>query len=211
MNQTTLAAQVRPKIGKGVARRLRAAKQIPAVLYGPHAEKPLPIAVDPKALREAIRTAHRFNTILTLKLDDGGERTALLRDYQQDPVTRELLHADFYEVALDKPVTVPVPLVLTGRAAGVAEGGVLAQSRRVVDVVCLPGQIPERLEHDVTAMKVNEALHVSEIKAPEGVKIRYVNDFAVAVITAPEAEVATPAAAAAAGEGGAAPAAAAKK
>jgi len=209
MNQTTLAAQVREKTGKGVARRLRAAKQIPAVLYGPHAEKPLPIAVDPKALRQAIHTAHRFNTILTLQLDQGGERTAMLRDYQQDPVTRELLHADFYEVALDKPVTVEVPLVLTGRSVGVAEGGVLAQSRRVVDVVCLPREIPEKLEYDVTAMKVNEALHVSEIKAPAGVKIRYVNDFAVAVITAPEAEVVSPAAAAA-GEA-AAPAAKAKK
>lgn len=208
MNQTTLAAQVREKTGKGVAHRLRAAKQIPAVLYGPHAEKPLPIAVDPKALREAIHTAHRFNTILTLQLDQGGERTALLRDYQQDPVTRELLHADFYEVALDKPVSVQVPLVLTGRSIGVTEGGVLAQSRRVVDVVCLPREIPEKLEYDVTAMKVNEALHVSEIKAPAGVKIRYVNDFAVAVITAPEAEVVSPAAAA--GEA-AAPAAKAKK
>ncbi|HEY0840658.1 MAG TPA: 50S ribosomal protein L25 [Vulgatibacter sp.] len=208
MNQTTLAAQVREKTGKGVAHRLRAAKQIPAVLYGPHAEKPLPIAVDPKALREAIRTAHRFNTILTLQLDEGGERTAMLRDYQQDPVTRELLHADFYEVVLDKPVTVPVPLVLTGRAAGVAEGGVLAQSRRVVDVVCLPREIPERIEADVTNMKVNEALHVSELKAPQGVKIRYVNDFAVAVITAPEEEVVTPGAA---GGEAAAPAAKGKK
>lgn len=208
MNQTTLAAQVREKTGKGVAHRLRAAKQIPAVLYGPHAEKPLPIAVDPKALREAIRTAHRFNTILTLQLDQGGERTALLRDYQQDPVTRELLHADFYEVVLDKPVTVPVPLVLSGRAAGVAEGGVLAQSRRVVDVVCLPREIPEKIEFDVTNMKVNEALHVSELTAPAGVKIRFVNDFAVAVITAPEAEIASPGAAA--GEA-AAPAAKGKK
>lgn len=195
MNQTTLAAQVREKTGKGVAHRLRAAKQIPAVLYGPHAERPLPIAVDPKALREAIHTAHRFNTILTLQLDKGGERTALLRDYQMDPVSRELLHADFYEVALDKPVTVPVPLVLTGRAAGVAEGGVLAQSRRVVDVVCLPREIPVSIEHDVTDMKVNEAVHVSELKAPAGVKIRFVNDFAVAVLTAPEAEVGAPAAA----------------
>jgi len=196
MNQTTLAAQVREKTGKGVAHRLRAAKQIPAVLYGPHAEKPLPIAVDPKALREAIHTAHRFNTILTLQLDKGGERTALLRDYQMDPVSRELLHADFYEVALDKPVTVQVPIVLTGRSIGVAEGGILAQSRRVVEVVCLPREIPVSIEHDVTEMQGNEALHVSELKAPAGVKIRFVNDFAVAVITAPEAEVAGPAAAA---------------
>ncbi len=198
MNQTTLTAQLREKTGKGVARRLRASKMIPAVVYGPHAEKPLPIAVDPKALREAIHTGHRFNTILTLKLDQGDERVALLKDYQQDPVSRDLLHADFYEVALDKPVTVPVPIVLKGRAAGVIEGGVLSQNRRVVDVVCLPREIPESIDVDVTAMKVNEVLHISDVKAPEGIKLRYLTDFTVAVLSAPEAEAETPAAEAAA-------------
>ncbi|AKU91926.1 50S ribosomal protein L25 [Vulgatibacter incomptus] len=198
MIQTKLAAQVREKTGKGVAHRLRASKMIPAVIYGPHQEKPLTIAVDPKALRAAIQTAHRFNTILTLELDQGGSKTALLKDYQQDPVSRELLHADFYEVALDKPVTVPVPLVLVGKAQGVTEGGILSQNRRVIDVVCLPNQIPEKIEVDVTDMKVNQALHASDVKAPEGIALRYLTDFTIAVMSAPEVEAAAPAAEAAA-------------
>lgn len=193
MDQTTLAAQVREKTGKGVAHRLRANKLIPAVLYGPHSEKPLNIAVDPKALRAAVKTPHKLNTLLTLQLDQGGERLALLKDYQQDPVTREVLHADFYEVKVDEQVTVPVPLALTGRAIGVHEGGVLTQMRRELDVVCLPREIPERIAHDITRMKAGTALHVADVTAPEGVKIRYLTNFAVATISAPEEET-TPAA-----------------
>lgn len=196
--QTTLAAQVREKTGKGVAHRLRAQKLIPAVLYGPHSEKPLNIAVDPKALREAIRTPHKLNTILTLQLDQGGERTALLKDYQQDPVSRAVLHADFYEVKMGEPVTVPVPLVLEGRAEGVAAGGILTQLRREVEVVALAGQIPEQISIDVTSLKAGAALHAADLTAPEGVKIRYLTNFTVATITVPEAEVASPAAAEAA-------------
>jgi len=192
MNRTTLSAQLRDKTGKGVARRLRDQKLIPAVLYGPYSEKPLPISVDPKALREAVRTGHRFNTILTLSLGEGGEKVALLKDYQQDPVSRDLLHADFYEVALDKPVTVPVPLVLVGRPAAVADGAVVSQNRREVDVVCLPNQIPEKIEVDISKMTPSQAMHVSDVVAPEGVKLRYLADYAVAVLSAPEAEAATP-------------------
>jgi len=195
MDQTTLAAQVREKTGKGVAHRLRARNLIPAVLYGPHSDKPLNIAVDPRALRAAVKTPHKLNTLLTLQLDQGGERLALLKDYQQDPVSRAVLHADFYEVKVDEPVTVRVPLVLVGRAEGVAAGGVLTQLRREVEVVCTPRDIPERIVHDVTPMKAGTALHVADLTVPEGVKIRYLTNFAVATISAPEEE--TPATAAA--------------
>lgn len=187
MDQTTLAAQVREKTGKGVAHRLRAQKLIPAVMYGPHSEKPLNISVDPKALRAAVQTGHKLNTLLTLQLAEGN-RTALLKDYQQDPISREILHADFYEVKADETVTVPVPLVLEGRPQGVIDGGVLTQLRRVVDVVCLPGNIPEKLVHNVTDMKSGTALHVSSLTQPEGVKLRYLTNYTVATLTAPEAE-----------------------
>jgi large subunit ribosomal protein L25 len=211
IDQTTLAAQVREKTGKGVARRLRAQSLIPAVVYGPHSKDPLPIAVDPKALREAIRTPHRLNTILTLKLDGAGDRVALLKNYQQDPVTRSLLHADFYEVRLDEPVTVPVPLALVGKAEGVASGGILQQNRREIEVSCLPKDIPEKIEVDVTHLKVAQALHVSDVKAPPGVKLRFATDYTVAVVAIPEKEeVVVPVAAAAAAapaEAGKAPAA----
>jgi large subunit ribosomal protein L25 len=205
IDQTTLAAQLRDRSGKGVARRLRGQSLIPAVVYGPHSEKPLTIAVDPKALREAIKTPHRLNTILTLKLDGGGERVAMLKTYQQDPVTRSLLHADFYEVRLDEPVTVPVPVALVGKPEGAAAGGILQQNRRELEVVCLPKDIPERIEVDVSHLKIAQALHVSDVKAPAGVKLRFATDFTVAIVAIPEKEeVVAPVAAAAAAVPGAA-------
>lgn len=187
LEQTTLDAQVREKTGKGVAHRLRAQALIPAVVYGPRSE-PLNIAVDPKALRKAIQTPHRLNTLITLKLDGAGERTALLKDYQVDPVTRKMLHADFYEVKLDQKVTVPVPVVLVGRPEGVALGGILQQTRRELDVTCLPGEIPQKIEVDVSHLKIAQALHVSEVKPPPGAEIRFLKNFTVALVAVPEGE-----------------------
>jgi large subunit ribosomal protein L25 len=186
MDQTTLTAQVRENTGKGIARRLRAQKQIPAVLYGPHMDKPMGIAVDPKALRAAVQGPRKLNTILTLDMGEAGKRVALLKDFQKHPVTGELLHADFYEVHLDKPIRVSVPVILEGRPEGVTLGGILSQTRRNLTVECLPDAIPDRIVVDVTRMKMGEALHVADIQPPEGVRIRYVNNFTVAVVTAPE-------------------------
>ncbi len=186
MDQTTLTAQLRETTGKGIARRLRAQKKIPAVLYGPHMDKPLGIAVDPKALRAAVSGPRKLNTILKLDLGEAGERVALLKDYQKHPVSGELLHADFYEVHLDKPIRVEVPVVLKGRPEGVVQGGILSQVRRSVTVDALPDSIPELIEVDVTKMQVNDVLHVADIQPPEGVTIRYLTNFTIAVLTAPE-------------------------
>jgi large subunit ribosomal protein L25 len=209
LDTTTLDAQMREKTGKGVAHRLRAEALIPAVVYGPRTQ-PLNIAVDPKALKRAIQTPHKLNTLITLRLD-GGERKALLKDYQQDPVSRALLHADFYEVQMDHKVTVPVPVALVGRPAGAADGGILQQNRRELDVTCLPKDIPEKIDVDVSHLKIAQALHVNEVKPPPGCSIRFLHNFVIALIAVPEREeVAAAAATAAAAPGAAAtPAAAA--
>lgn len=217
LDTTTLDAQSREKTGKGVAHRLRAQALIPAVVYGPRS-KPLNIAVDPKALKRAIQTPHKLNTLITLKLE-GAERKALLKDYQQDPVSRALLHADFYEVQMDQKVTVPVPVSLVGKAAGTLEGGILQQNRRELDVTCLPKDIPEAIEVDVSHLKIAQALHVNEVKPPPGCSIRFLHNFVVALIAVPEKEevaaaaataTAAPGAAAAPAAAAAAPAAGAK-
>lgn len=197
LDSTTLDAQVREKTGKGVAHRLRAQALIPAVVYGPRSQ-PLNIAVDPKALKKAIQTPHRLNTLITLKLDGVGERTALLKDYQVDPVSRAILHADFYEVQLDQKVTVPVPVVLVGKPEGVTLGGILQQNRRELDVVCYPKEIPQKIEVDVSHLKIAQALHVADVKPPPGVEIRYLKNFTVALVAVPEGEEIPAAAAAAA-------------
>jgi large subunit ribosomal protein L25 len=186
MNQTTLRAEVRDATGKGVARKLRAEKKIPAIIYGPYMDAPITVAVEPKQLRAAAQGPRRLNTLLTLDLGVGKAKVALPKDYQQHPVTRELLHADFYEVQADKPVTATVPVVLKGRAPGVALGGVIAQNRRTVDVECLPGAIPDAIEVDVSKMEFNDVIHVADVPTPEGVKIRYLTNFSLAVLSAPE-------------------------
>jgi len=216
VQRTELSAKNREGSGKGPARKLRAQGLIPAVIYGRHLKAPSRIAVEPGAVKKAIATTQKFNTLIALKVDGGDPRLVLLKDYQQDPVSRELLHADFIEVREAEPVKVKVPLVLTGRAEGVALGGILSQSRRDLEVWALPNAIPEKIEADVTHLKIAQALHISDIKLPEGVKVKTHVNFTLAVIAAPEKEEAAAAAAAAApgapaaaapAEGAAAPAA----
>jgi large subunit ribosomal protein L25 len=192
VDKSTLEVKAREGSGKGSARRLRGQGLVPAVVYGKHLEKPVHIAVDPKAIRTAINTPHKFNTLIQLAVG-GTTHQVLLKDYQMDPVTREILHADFVGVRENEPVKVNVPLVLTGKA------------RRELEVWALPGAIPERIEVDVTPMKIAEALHINDVKLPTGVTVKTNVNYTLAVISAPEAAEAAPAAAAAA----AAPAAAA--
>jgi len=198
MAQSTnvLTAKPRSEKGKGPARRLRASGLIPAVVYGLKRD-PTHIAVDPATLQKAIATPHRFNTLLTLQVD-GVEKRVLFREYEVDPVTRRLVHADFLEVELGKPVKVDVPIVTTGKAEGVVAGGILNVSAHNIVVEALPDRIPVAVEVDVTALKIGGSIHIADVKAPEGVKIKYATNFTVAVVTAPEKEeVVAPVAAAA--------------
>jgi large subunit ribosomal protein L25 len=215
VDKTTLEAQVREGAGKGVARKLRARGLVPAVIYGKHLQQPHHIAVDPKSVRQAINTPHKFNTLITLKTPAGSQEV-LFKDYQQDPVTREILHVDFIAVREDEPVKVNVPLVLTGKAEGVVAGGLLTQVRRELEIWTMPRTIPEKIEADVTGLKVAQAMHINDVTLPEGVRVKTNVNYTLAVISAPEgveaaapAAAATPAAAAPAAKGGA-PAAAAK-
>lgn len=211
VDTSTLEAQSRDSAGKGVARTLRAKKLIPAVVYGKHMEKPAHIAVDAKAVRAAINTPHKLNTIITLKVG-GASHLVLLKDYQVEPVSREMLHADFIAVRENEAVKVNVPLVLTGKAEGVANGGLLTQMRREIQVYALPRAIPEKIEADVTHMKIATALHINDVKMPEGVTVKTNVNYTLATVSAPEAAEAGPAAAAAAAPaaGAAKPAAEAK-
>ncbi|MBZ4333290.1 50S ribosomal protein L25/general stress protein Ctc [Corallococcus sp. AS-1-12] len=196
-DKSTLEAQARDNSGKGVARRLRASGQVPAVVYGKHLKAPLHISVDPKGIRTAINTPHKLNTLIQLKLA-GNEQQVLLKDYQMDPLTRDILHADFIAVSEKEQVKVNIPVVLTGKAAGVADGGLLTQIRRNLEVWALPGAIPLQIEVDVTNLKIAEALHVNDVKLPEGVSVKTHVNYTIATIAAPEAAEAAPAAAAAA-------------
>jgi large subunit ribosomal protein L25 len=207
---STLTAQKREHAGKGPARQLRMKKLIPAVCYGPY-DKPLHVAVDPLAIKKAIATPHKFNTVIKLQVEGGETRTVLFKDYERDPLDGAMLHCDFLEVRMDKDVVVNVPVLLVGKPIGVAEGGILQQVARTLAVLCKPSDIPEKIEVDIGNLAIAESLHVSDVKAPAGVKFKVKGDQTVAVVNIPEKEeeVVKPAAAAAVpgAEGAAAPAA----
>ncbi|HZW90287.1 MAG TPA: 50S ribosomal protein L25/general stress protein Ctc [Myxococcaceae bacterium] len=197
LTRNTLAARVRDGAGKGSARRLRAQGLVPAVVYGRHLETPVQIAVDPIEVKKAIATPHKFNTLLSLKLDGQPERMVLLKDYQQDPVSREMLHADFIDVRENEQIKVNVPLVLTGKPVGVTEGGILSQSRRELEVFAMPAAIPEKIEADVSHLKIAQSLHINEVKLPQGVRVKSHVNFTIAVVSVPEKEEVAPVVAAA--------------
>jgi large subunit ribosomal protein L25 len=187
-SRTTLQAKPRESAGKGVARRLRAQGLMPAVVYGRYLKNTKHIAVEPLAIKAAVATPGRLNTLITLKVDGEPDRLVLLKDVQLDPVSKQMLHADFVDVRENEKVKVKVPLRLVGKPVGVTEGGILSQARRELDVWALPTAIPEKIEVDVSHLKMAQALHVNDIKLPEGIDGRPTVNFTVAVVSVPEKE-----------------------
>jgi large subunit ribosomal protein L25 len=207
MNQQvsdTIVAKSRVAAKKGVSRKLRETGLVPAVAYGP-SSAPRSLSIDPRTFftqRQTFGASHVF----TVQVEGADAFKALVKDIQRHPVSRAILHVDLYELDMNRPIRVSVPLELVGKPAGVVDGGLLQQQLRLVEVVCLPGLIPEKLQADVSPLKVGDSLHLSDIALPEGVKFSSLHNEAVAVLAEPEeVKEATPAAAAAA------PAAAAAK
>ena len=144
------------------------------------------------------------NAIIDLTIEgETAARKVILKDYQTDPVKNKLLHIDFYEISMDKPMTVTVALQLTGKPIGVAEGGVLEQQLREVQIKCLPDRIPEFIDVDVSALNIGDNLALENVKAPEGIKILTDKKRTVAVITVVKEEVVETPTTAAEGEAGA--------
>jgi large subunit ribosomal protein L25 len=161
--EATLDAVERNQRGKNEARRLRASGRIPAVVYGER-EGGRAIAVDPKSLARILRTEQGANTLIALNLPGGGGAQVLVKEYQLDPVTHELLHADFYRVAMDKVIRVQVTVVAQGEPKGVKQqGGVLDIVHRQIEIECLPSDIPKHIEVDVTEMMVGQSIRVRDI------------------------------------------------
>ncbi|RPI57911.1 MAG: 50S ribosomal protein L25 [Acidobacteria bacterium] len=149
--------------GKNEARRLRAGGRIPAVVYGGK-EGGKAIAIDPKMLARILRTEQGANTLISLNLPGGGDARVLVREYQLDPVTHELLHADFYRVAMDKLIRVQVTVVAKGEPKGVKQqGGVLDIVHRQIELECLPADIPNHIDVDVSDLMVGQSIRVKDV------------------------------------------------
>lgn len=203
MNVTKITASKREASGKGGARRLRRTDRIPAVAYG-QGISPLTLAVSPDAVLGVLSSEYGRNAVLELQVEGGDTLTVLLTDFQRHPVTRALLHADFVQIHADRPVDVDIPLVLTGKAEGVVQGGVLRQVYRRLPVRCLPKDIPASVSHDVTPLLIEDHVKASEIVLPAGVTMRLPPDQTVVAVAGAQkeeevaADGATPAAGAAA-------------
>src|SRR6201993_1027385 len=208
MAEILVSAQSREDRGKNAARRLRRSGMIPAVVYGGKGDN-LAVAVDPKSLQKVLRSEAGRNTILKLDIAGQGATNAILKSWQVDPVKESFLHADFYRIAMDVAIRVTVPIHIVGEARGVkVDGGILELVVREIEVECLPGDIPERIDVDVADLGINGALRISDVAPPAKVKILEDADQVVGHVVPVKKKVpATPGAAAAAeGEAAAAPA-----
>ena len=208
--EAVLEATVRESRGKNEARRTRADGKVPAVLYGVMGSgkaEATAIAVEPKALTKILHSEAGANTLISLKLAGAGDTRVLVKDYQLDPITHQILHADFYRIAMDKVLRITVPIVAKGEAPGVKQqGGILEYVHRQVEVECLPGDIPESIEVNVGDLMLHQGVRVRDLPLNPKVKPVSDADMMIVHVIMPKAEEA-PAAATAEGAAAAAPAA----
>lgn len=188
METVELQAEVRSGSGKGAAHSLRRHGKVPAVFYGPKRQAAL-ITIDSKEFFQKVSALEGSHLIrFQSAASDLADKVALVKETQYHPVTGAVLHADFYEVDMTKKLRVRVPLHFTGKAAGVALGGILQPIQRDVEVECLPGDIPEFLNVDVAALNIHDAVHVSQLQAPAGVTVCYDTDATVVTVLPPTVE-----------------------
>ena len=174
MAEIVVSAEGRTDRGKNAARRLRSKGLIPAIVYGGKGDA-MSVSVDPKVLLRVLRSETGRNTILKLDLGAEGKTSAILKQWQLDPVKEKFLHADFYRIAMDVALRVKVPISVKGEARGVkTDGGILELIMRFIEVECLPGDIPERIEIDVTDLGINDSLRISNV--PVNAKIKVMED-----------------------------------
>ena len=209
----TLEAVKREGRGKNEANRLRTSGQIPAVVYGSKKDGQLPegvaLAVDPKAVLRILHSESGANTLINLRVD-GAEARVMVKEYQLDPVTHQLLHADFYQLAMDKAITVTVPIVLKGEARGVKlQGGIVDFVTRDIEVQCLPTDIPENIPVDISELMLNQSIRLKELPQSPKWKALADGETMLVHVVMPKAEESATAAAADA-TAAAAPAAAAE-
>ncbi len=212
MEEITLSVETRSDRGKGAARRLRRSGKVPAVFYGPKSSA-MPIAVDRKDFASHVANLEGSHLIrFASSTADLQQRVALVREVQHHPVNGGILHVDFYEVDLTQRLRVTVPLHFIGKAKGVADGGILQPIVREMEVECLPSDIPQYIEVDVTALAIHDAVHLADVTMPANVSAVFETNEAVVTVLPPTVEeVKTAAAAEGEVEGAVAPAAAEPK
>jgi len=187
MSEAVLRAIKREETGKGAMRKLRAGGRIPAVVYGHHFDV-IKLSLDGKEVDDLFRTISIESTVINLEIDGGsgkGPVKALVREVQRHPYRDRLLHLDFYQISMEEAVTVQVPITLQGTPAGVRnEGGILQHQMRDITISCLPADIPEHFEVDVSALSIGDSIHIRDLRV-EGFQVLSDPEGLVATVLPP--------------------------
>ena len=189
MERPVLSAEIREGVGKERARKLRAKGLIPAIFYSPKSQS-VPLVIDSKEFVKTLQTEAGENVLIDLNIrkgDQADRKVVMVKDIQIDPLQGTTLHTDFYEVAMNEMVTVEVPIHLVGKPEGIKMGGILEQIRRVIQIQCLPGDIPKRIDVDVSSLKIGDSIHVQDIQT-EKAKILFDTNFTIATVVPPVVE-----------------------
>ena len=187
MAQYALTARIREQKGKEAAKKIRKDNKVPAIFYGPNTDS-LMLNVDHSDLREILKKTAGENIILQLQIesDKGTDtRMVILKELITDPIKNNYLHADFYEISMDRELTVEVPIRLLNTPTGVTDGGILQHVRREITISCLPEKLVDFIEADVSNLGIGESIHVRDIKLPEGITSLEDENMTVAVVMAP--------------------------
>jgi large subunit ribosomal protein L25 len=185
-----LKTNIRTTTGNGPARRLRQKGLIPAVLYGPGTDSVL-LSVNISDIDRILKKGRIGQVLLNLVIPNNGEtstKTVMVKELQLHPVSRNFLHIDFYEVAMDRKIMVNVPVTTTGKAKGVEIGGILQIIRRELEVQCLPLDVPESIEIDITDLDIGDSIHVGDISRQSKVEFLDDENFTVVTIVSPKIE-----------------------
>lgn len=182
-----LNTTARSKTGKGAARKLRSMGMLPAIFYGPDIS-PIMLSIDYAQLKTMLKGKSAESIIFDLRIDSdekGQSKKVMIKEIQRDPVTRDYLHVDLYEIAMEKELEVDIPVYLINTPIGVSEGGILQHIRRELGVLCMPKDLVDRIDVDVSGLDIGQSLHIADISFPPGLKSTEDASLTIAIVVAP--------------------------
>ncbi len=187
MDTVQLDGKARNKTGKGASRKLRSAGRLPAIFYGPEAE-PVMLSIDYLELMKSLKGRPAENIIFDLRIDSNGRsqsKKVMIKELQMDPATRDYLHVDFCEISMGKEIEASIPIQLVNTPVGVTKGGMVEHIRRELSVVCLPKDLVDAIEIDVSGLDIGDTLHVRDIGLPPGLRSTEDEELTIATVVAP--------------------------
>lgn len=191
MSTMKITAEAREGSGKGVARKLRQAGRIPAVLYG-QGHEGVSLSLDSYELNQLLMSAGAKTSVLELEVKGGerkGKQNVLIKEVQKHPYKDMILHLDLLEIAMDEVISVMVPIEIVGTAKGVKmDGGILEMKRRELEIVCLPNVIPDSITYDVSELEIGDTIHVEDLPVASGITIPHETNFTILTVVAAAVE-----------------------